>query len=335
MVTLTGDNMMTNRFLRRCVGCLAIIGALGISLPATAAGEDFPTKPIRIVVGFPPGGNADLIARLLSQKMPDMLGQPVIVENRPGAGGAIASSFVAKAAPDGHTLLLAVGAFTAQAAMQKTLPFDPIGDFGWISLLGTYPFVVGVKADAPYKTVGDLIAQAKRNPGKMHFPGPLGTLYHLTGEMFNSMAGTDIVHIPYKGGSDALTELLGGRMDVIFEAVATAQPHIQSGTIRALAVTSKDPVRSLPNVPPVGATVPRFDVTSFVGIAGPAGMPAAVVDRLNRDLRKFLELPEIQQRFLEWGGQARPSTPAEMRTHVETEIQKWKEVMKVRNIAAQ
>jgi hypothetical protein len=135
--------------------------------------------------------------------------------------------------------------------MQKTLPFDPVGDFGWISLLGTYPFVVGVKSDSPYKTVGDLVAQAKRNPGKMHFPGPLGTLYHLTGEMFNSMARTDIVHFPYKGGSDALTELLGGRMDVIFEAVATAQPHIQSGAIRALAVTSGDPCARCRRSPPL------------------------------------------------------------------------------------
>jgi tripartite-type tricarboxylate transporter receptor subunit TctC len=183
--------------------------------------------------------------------------------------------------------------------------------------------------------LADLIAQAKKNPGKMHFPGPLGTLYHLTGEMFNSMAGTDIVHIPYKGGSDAVTELLGGRMDVIFEAVATALPHIQSGSIRALAVTSKDPVRSLPNVPSVAQTIPRFDVTSFVGMAGPAGMPPAVVERLNRDIRRFLDLPDIQQRFNEWGGQVAPSTPAEMRSHVEAEIQKWKEVMKARNIAAQ
>ncbi len=326
---------MRNTLLLRCVWWLAIVATIVISLPAQAAGHEFPAKPIRIIVGFPPGGNADLLARLIAQKMPDMLGQPVIVENKPGAGGSIASSFVAKAAPDGYTLLLLVGAFTVQAAWQKTLPFDPVGDFSWISLLGTYPFVVGVKSDSPYKTVGDLIAQAKRNPGKMNYPGPLGTLFHLTGEMFNSMAGTDIVHIPHKGGSDAVTELLGGRMDLIFEAVATALPHIRSGTIRALAVTSRDPVRSLPNVPPVAATVPRFDVTSFVGIAGPAGMPPAVVDRLNRDLRRFLELPEIQQRFLEWGGQAVPSTPAEMRTYVETEIQKWKEVMKARNIAAQ
>jgi len=327
--------MIANRLLRLSVRLLALIAALGISVPAQAAGDEFPAKPIRIIIGFPPGGNADLVARLMSQKMPDMLGQPVLVENKPGAGGDIASSFVAKAAPDGYTLLLALGAFTSRAAMQKTLPFDPVRDFGWISLLGTYSFVVGVKSDSPYRTVGDLIAQAKKNPGKMHFPGPLGTLYHLTGEMFNSMAGTDIVHIPYKGGSDAVTELLGGRMDVIFEAVATALPHIQSGTIRALAVTSKDPVRSLPNVPPVAATVPRFDVTSFVGLAGPAAMPPAVVDRINRDVRRFLELPDIQQRFYEWGGQAVPSTPAEMRTHVETEIQKWKEVVKARNIVTQ
>jgi tripartite-type tricarboxylate transporter receptor subunit TctC len=327
--------MMNYRLLRLSVWLLSLIASLGMSLPAQAAGDDFPAKPIRIVIGFPPGGNADLVARLMSQKMPEMLGQPVLVENKPGAGGAIASSFVAKAAPDGYTLLLALGAFTAQAAMQKTLPFDSVRDFSWISLLGTYAFVVGVKSDSPYRTLADLIAQAKKNPGKMHFPGPLGTLYHLTGEMFNSMAGTDIVHIPYKGGSDAVTELLGGRMDVIFEAVATALPHIQSGSIRALAVTSKDPVRSLPNVPSVAQTIPRFDVTSFVGMAGPAGMPPAVVDRLNRDIRRFLDLPDIQQRFNEWGGQVAPSTPAEMRNHVEAEIQKWKEVMKARNIAAQ
>jgi len=327
--------MMNYRLLRLSVWLFSLIASVGISLPAQAAGDDFPAKPIRIVIGFPPGGNADLVARLMSQKMPEMLGQPVLVENKPGAGGAIASSFVAKAAPDGYTLLLALGAFTAQGAMQKTLPFDPVRDFSWISLLGTYAFVVGVKSDSPYRTLADLIAQAKKNPGKMHFPGPLGTLYHLTGEMFNSMAGTDIVHIPYKGGSDAVTELLGGRMDVIFEAVATALPHIQSGGIRALAVTSKDPVRSLPHVPPVSETVPRFDVTSFVGMAGPAGMPPAVVDRLNRDIRRFLELPDIQQRFYEWGGQTAPSTPAEMRSHVETEIQKWKEVVKARNITTQ
>ncbi len=322
----------TNR--TRALACAAALFALSLGVaPMQSAAQDFPAKPIRLIVGFPPGGNADLGARIVAQKMADGLGRAVIVENRTGAGGTVASAYVAKANPDGYTLLLMIGGFVTQAATMKNLPYDSTKDFSPISLLVTYPIVIAVASDSEFKTLNDLIGYAKSNPGKLNYGAPIGTLYHLLAEMFSSMAGIEMTFVPYRGGSEPMTEVIAGRMNVLFEAITNASPQLRGGKLRALAVTSAAPSPSLPNVPAVAETLPGFETISFLAIAAPAGMPRPIVDRLNGELRRVLELPDVRQRFADWGGQASPGSPEDMQRLIESEIAKWKRVAETRNIS--
>lgn len=300
------------------------------SVPVVA--QDFPAKPIRLIVGFPPGGNADLGARIVAQKMAEGLGRPVVVENRTGAGGVVANAFVAKAAPDGYTLVLVIGGFVTQAATMKKLPYDSIRDFSPVSLLVSYPIVIAVSSDSKFKDLNELIGHAKSNPGKLSYGAPIGTLYHLLAEMFGSMAGIDMMFVPYRGGSEPMTEVMAGRLDVLFEAITNASPQLRAGRLRALAVTSAKSSPSLPNVPPVAQEMPGFETISFLGIAAPAGVPRPIVDRLNQEVRRAVESPDVRQRFAEWGGQSTPTSPEEMQRLIETEIAKWKRVAETRKI---
>ena len=309
---------------------VAVLVFCAAASPADA--QDFPSKPIRLVVGFPPGGNADLGARIVAQKMSDGFGRQVVVENRAGAGGVVANAAVAKSAPDGYTLVLLIGGFVTQAATMKKLPYDSVRDFSPISLLVTYPIVIAVSADSQYKTLSDLIAFAKSNPGKLNYGAPIGTLYHLVAEWFSSIAGVDLTFVPYRGGSEPLTEVVGGRMHVLFEAMTTASPQIRAGKLRALAVTSAQPSPSLPNVPVAAQILPGFETISFLALAAPPGVPRPIVDRLNAEVRRILALPDVRQRFAEWGGQAAPTSPEEMQRFVEAEIAKWKRVVELRKI---
>src|SRR3954470_12343958 len=226
---------------------------------SVALGQPYPARALKLVTPFPPGGSADVIARLAAQNLGEALGQPVLVDNRPGAGGLVGNDYAAKQPPDGYTLLLITGAYPVQAAAMKSLPFDPLADIAMISMLTTYPFVISVRPDAPFATLGAFIAQARANPGKLNFPSSgIGTVHHLSGELFNAMAGTDIVHVPFRGGAGPLTELLGGRVDVLFEAMTLSLGHIQSGRLRPLAVTSRERSKALPEVPTVNETVPGY-----------------------------------------------------------------------------
>jgi len=199
--------------------------------------QEFPSKPIRIVSPFAAGGNTDTLSRYLAPKLIERLGQPVIVDNRPGAGGMTGNNYVAKSPSDGYTLLFMSGAYTAHSATVKNLPYDPLRDFEGVSMVITYPFVVIVKAESPMRTISDLIATAKKNPGKLNYGSVgVGSVFHLAAELFNVMAGTDLTHVPYKGGAEPLTELIGGRLDVIFNTLTGSIPHIKSGRVRALAV---------------------------------------------------------------------------------------------------
>jgi tripartite-type tricarboxylate transporter receptor subunit TctC len=302
-------------------------------LSASAASQDYPSRPIRLLIGFPTGGNVDVVGRIVAQKMSEGFGQQVLPENRTGAGSIIANEHVAKSAADGTTLLVVSGAFVTQAAMMKKLPYDPIRDFSWISTVVTYPLVLSVRSDSRFKNLDEFIGYVRNNPGKVDYPSPgMGTLYHLAGEMFVSMAGIQMQHVPFRGGSEPLTEVLSGRMDLLIDALTNSYPHIQAGRFRPLAVTSLARSASLPNVPTVAQSVPGYEASSFLGIAGPPGLPGAVVERANREVRRVVALPEIAQRFAEWGGTPSASSPDEMRRHVEAEIEKWKRVVEARKI---
>lgn len=306
-----------------------------VALGADAV-RDYPLRPVRLISPFAAGGNTDMLGRVLAPRLTERLGQTFIVENRPGAGSAIGTAHVARATPDGHTLLVASGAFTSVAAVSKTLPYDPVRDFDWVTLVITYPFAVIVKADSPLRTVGDLVAAAKKHPGKLNY-GSVGTgsVFHLAAELFNVMAGVETTHIPYKGGSEPMTELIGGRIDVIFNTLTGVYPYIQSGQVRAIAVASAARSPQLANVPTVAETLPGYDVTSFAGIAAPRGTPRRVVMRLNRALHETMAEQEVRRRLVDSGGDMRPGTPEDMGRHVVAEIEKWKRIVATRRIEVQ
>jgi tripartite-type tricarboxylate transporter receptor subunit TctC len=300
---------------------------------AHAAEAAFPTRPVRMISPFSAGGNSDVVGRLLAPKLTERLGQNVIVENRPGAGGAIGTNYVAKATPDGYTMLVLTGAFTAVAATVKTLPYDAVRDFSWVSMIITYPFVLVVKNDSPIRSVADYIAAAKKSPGKLVY-GSVGTgsVFHLAAEMVNVMAKIETTHVPYKGGAEPMAELMGGRIDAIFTTLTGAYPQIEAKRVRAIAIASRERSPQLPGVPTVAETLPGYEVTSFAGLAVPRGTPPAVLARLNKEVRAVLAQPDVEKRLTDLGGQVTPTSPEEMRRHVEDEIAKWRKIVAERKI---
>jgi len=301
-----------------------------------AVAQPFPSKQLRLITPFPPGGSADVIARITGQALGEALGQAVLVENRAGAGGMVGSDHAAKQPPDGHTLLLITGAYPVSAAIMKQMPFDPLKDIAMVSVLTSYPFVVSVAANSPLKSFPDLVAHARANPGKLNYASAgIGSVHHLSGELFNALAGTDITHVPYRGGNAPLTETLAGRADVLFEAMTLSIGQIQAGKLRPLAVTSRERWKALPEVPTAQETLPGFEVISFIGLGVTGGTPAPIVDQLNRAVRKALDQPEVHKRFVELGGAPRATSPEEMRSFIAGEIEKWRKVIAVRKIEKQ
>jgi tripartite-type tricarboxylate transporter receptor subunit TctC len=311
----------------------ALIGAL---LVCTVVAQPFPSKPVRLVTPFPPGGSADIVARVTAQSLAEVLGQPVVVENRAGAGGVTGSEYAAKQPPDGYTLLLISGAYPVYPAMLKSMPFDPLKDIAMVSMLTSYPFVISVVPNSPFKTLADLIAHAKANPGKLNYPSAgIGTVHHLSGELFNALAGTDVTHIPYRGGNAPLTETLAGRADVLFEAMTLSIGQIQAGKLRPLAVTSRERWKALPDTPTANETLPGYEVNSFIGLGVTGGTSATIVDRLNAAVRKALDQPDTHRRFVELGGEPGATSPEEMHSYIASEIEKWRKVIAVRKIEKQ
>lgn len=301
-------------------------------LPLSQA-QDFPSKPLKLVTPFPPGGSADVIARLAAQALSESLAQPVVVDNRGGAGGLVGTDYAAKQPPDGYTLVLITGAYPVQAAMLKSMPFDPLKDVAMVSMLTSYPFVISVRPDAPYRTLGDLIAYAKANPGKLNFPSSgIGTVHHLSGELLNAMAGIEMTHVPFRGGASPLNEVLGGRVDLLLEAMTLSIGQIRSGKLRPLAVTSRERWKALPDVPTVAETVPGYEVNSFIGLGASGGTPAPLIARLNAEVRKALTNPTVHKRFVDLGGEPGASSPEEMHDFIAREITKWKNVIAARKI---
>jgi tripartite-type tricarboxylate transporter receptor subunit TctC len=307
--------------------------AVAFAFCSSAAAQGYPDHPVRLIVGFPPGGSSDTVARVVAQQLSLLLGQPVVVENKPGAGGVIGSDAVAKAQPDGYTLLLTTAANATSAAMRKELPFDPVEGFAWVSTITTYPFVIATAASSPIRSLEDLIARAKKSPGKVSYSSAgIGTSHHLLGEWLSAEAGIEMLHVPFKGGTSPLTEVLAGRVDVMVETMTLVLPHIKSGKLRGLAVTSPQPKDYLPEVPAASKTLPGFVFQSWLGIATTAGTPPAVVATLNRNLRQVLAEPEVQKRLSALGGGAAPISPEQMKQQVVTEIARWKSLVETRGL---
>jgi tripartite-type tricarboxylate transporter receptor subunit TctC len=293
---------------------------------------DYPVRPVRIVSGFQAGGSSDFLVRVLAPKLTERLGQPFVIENRPGAGGAIGANLVAKATPDGYTLIFISGAFTAHAASVKT-PYNALKDFDWITTIVTYPFVLTARNDTPARNTAELIALAKKNPGRLNYGSVgVGSVFHLAAELFDSMAGTQTVHIPYKGSTEALTDMIGGRLDFMFMTLTGASAHIKSNRIRAIAICSKDRSPQMPELPPLSQVLPGYEVTSFAGMGATGGSPKPVIAKLNRELRAIMATNEVIKQFTEAGGDMKPGSPEEMTRHVREEIAKWRRVVTERKI---
>jgi len=301
-----------------------------------AHAQGYPEKPIRFYVGFPPGGSTDLVSRYLGQKLSERLKQPVVVEQKVGGTGLIANDAVAKAAPDGTTMVLLTGGHPGTAAVMKKLPYDPVNGFGMVGTVIEYPMVVSVAPDSRFRSLQDLIARAKAEPGRISYSsaGP-GSLHHLLGEWLNIEAGTTMLHVPFKGAAPAFTEVLGGRLDVLIETATFSFPQIRSGRLRALALSSAGRYALMPEVPTVGETLPGVAFSSWLGLAVAPGTPRPVIALLNRELRAVLAEDETKKRFADFGGVPAPSSPEAMRERVEREIARWRRVVETRGIERQ
>ena len=310
---------------------------LGIAFSATALAQAFPTKPIRLVVPFGPGGVADITARTVAPEISRGLGQQIVIENKPSAGGAVAGQDVAHAAPDGYTLLLINNGTAVSKALFKSLPYDPERDFAMISTVGFFPLVIVTDPKSPFKGIQDVIAEFKKNPGK-HNVGTIGigSTQHLAAELFKSVTGTNFQIVPYKATGEVVTAAKSGDAAVIFEFLAPMTSHIKSGNLRPLAITVAKRFPTLPDVPTViESGVAGYDVASWNGLAAPAKTPRAVIDRLHQEVAKVLASPDIQKRLADLGVDARSSTPDELRKFFAAETQRWSKVVETAKIPKQ
>ena len=316
--------------LARFVDLILFAVLLGVS-GGVAHAEAYPSKPITMIVPFPAGGTTDILARAIGQELFKTLGQQVIVDNRPGAGGNIGSALVAKAAPDGYTLLMGtVGTHAINASLYAKMPYDTVKDFAPITQVAAVPNILVVNPTLPVKSVKELIAYAKANPGKLNFASSgNGTSIHLSGELFKTMAGVDMTHIPYKGSAPALTDLLGGQVNLMFDNMPSALPHVKAGKLRALAVTSGKRSPAAPDLPTIEeAGVPGYEASSWFGVLAPAGTPPDIVNKLNAEIVRILKTPEMKERLSSQGAEPVGSSPGEFAAHIKAEMAKWAKVVK-------
>ena len=326
--------MANGRALNHLAAALAAVLAMAT---ADAAAQAFPSRPVRFLVPFGPGGVGDITARLAAQKMSASLGQQVIIDNRPGAGGIVASELVAKAEPDGHTMLLLNNAHAVSMSLFKSLPYDTLRDFAPVSSLSTFSIVVLVAPDSPLRSVKELVAAAKASPGKLNVGTiQIGATQHLSSELFKSLAGVDTVHVPYNNTGAVLAGLRSNSVQVAFEFIAPVIGQIRAGQLRALAVSTRTRFSGLPDVPTVQeAGVPGYEVMSWNGIGVPARTPRPVIDRLNRALVDALAAPDLRQRFSELAVDVRPDSPEGFRKLIASEIVKWRKVIEGAKIPKQ
>jgi len=310
--------------------------AAGLLQAVPAAAQNWPTRPVRIVVPFATGGPADVYARFLAQRLPDLLGQSFVVENRPGAGAVIGTDLVAKALADGYTLLLMSNTHTVNETLVQNKPYDLQRDFVAVAPINYSDLVLVAHPSMPASNVRELLKAAKEKPGKLNYASSgTGTPYHMAGELFKSMSDTKIVHIPYKGSSGARTDVLGGQVDMMFDAVTTMTEQVKAGKVKAIATTGKKRSSVLPEVPTVDESgVPGYEATIWLGLLAPKGTPAAVVNRLNEAVSKIVSQPEVQQAWAKQGAVPLVMNAQAFDKYVGDDIQKWSKVIKSANIKA-
>jgi len=317
------------------IGVTILAAALG-GMPLAGA-QEWPSRPIHILVGFGAGGGTDIAARIVAEPLSEILGQPVVVENRPGAGGVTAANAVAKSPKDGYTALMMSNAHVIAPVIFKTLPYDSIGDFQMISMIGSAGLILVTRPDFPAGNLQEVISLLKANPGKYNFATPgVGTTQHFAVELMQQMAGVKMQHIPFRGTPAAITALLGKQVDLVMELIQTVREHVEAGNLKAIAVTSPQRFPSVPNVPTFAESgLPAYAVTSWYGLALPAGTPAPIVEKFTKALRQSLERKKIGEQITKVGALPKSSTPEELRKHIESEIGRWQQVREKAGIQQQ
>jgi tripartite-type tricarboxylate transporter receptor subunit TctC len=313
--------------LAACAAALTLAGG-------TATAQPYPNKPVRMVIAFPPGGTSDFVGRVVANKLSEFLGQPIVVDNKPGASGLIGTEAVKTAAADGYTILLAPSDFTLIPSLQAKPPYDPNKDFAPVGMVVDYPHVLVANPNVAAANAKELIALAKAKPGQLNFAsGGNGATNHVSGAMFNQAAGVDITHVPYKGNGPAIVDLLADRVQLLFTSTGPVEAHLKSGKLKAIAVTGKTRLASLPDVPTVAeSAIPGYEFTLWYGIVAPAGTPKAVVDKLNADLRKTMASPEVKEKLAVIGGNLNVGSPDEMAALLRNETVRWTKLAKDANI---
>ena len=301
-----------------------------VALSTAVIAQDYPNKPIKLIVPFPAGQASDTISRIVGERLSKSLGQPVLVDNRPGAGGNIGTDAGAKSAPDGYTLTVATAALPISKNVYRKLPFDPEKDFAPITLMTITPLVLVTRSDLAVKDVAGLVDYAKKNPGKLTFASSgTGTSHQLSGELFKTLAGIDILHVPYKGSPPAHIDLMGGTVDMMFDNIVPVSPHVKSGKLKALAVTTKTRASSLPEIPTMAeAGFPNFEAVAWFGMLAPAGTPQPIIDRLNKEIVAILNTPDIKERLASLGATVVADKPDEFARFMSAEINKWAPIVK-------
>ncbi|MDO8981674.1 MAG: tripartite tricarboxylate transporter substrate binding protein [Afipia sp.] len=313
---------------RAAIGLIAM-GFTALVSMGGAAAQDYPTRPVRWVVGYPPGGATDILARLVGQRLSERLGQQFVIENKPGAGNNVGTESVVNAEPDGYTVLLVNPANGINASLYAKLSFNFIRDIAPVAGLARVPNVMVVPNDFPAKTVTEFIAYAKANPGKVNMASSgNGTSIHLSGELFKAMTGVEMLHVPYRGSAPAITDLLSGRVQVMFDNMPSAISHIRAGTLRALAVTTASRSAELPDVPTVGDSVKGYEASAWFGMGAPAKTPKPIIDKLNKEINAILAEPEMKKKIADMGGITLTGSPEDFGKIIASETDKWEKVVK-------
>ncbi|MBY0265418.1 MAG: tripartite tricarboxylate transporter substrate binding protein [Burkholderiales bacterium] len=313
----------------------ALFAAIALALPVTAAAQAYPAKTVRMIVGFPPGGPTDVLARIVAQKLGEAWGQQVVVDNRAGASGMIGAELTARAAPDGYTLLMVPVTYAVAPSLFSKMAYDTERDLATVAQVAASPFILVVHPTLPVKTVKDLATLGRSRPGQLNYASAsTGGMPHLAGELFNTMTGAKLVHIPYKGAAPATTDLLAGQVQLMFNNMLSAMPQVKAGRLRAVAVTSSKRSSAAPELPTIAETVPGYEASGWYGVLAPAAMPRELINRVNGEVNRIMKLPDVTQRLAGDGVEAVGITPEQFGAYLRAEVAKWNKVVKAAGIKA-